>query len=243
MAALTPTDIRTYVVNLPRRTDRRRRMEATIPPVLRPTFISDWCVSFDGHELDRATIEGAGYRLFPWRIDSDNPWWSRPLKLGEVGCTIAHWSCWVDAATQGHEPYTLVLEDDVVLPPDFLESLTMRLASLDGHRSDLLYLGRYPLEPDQPVMPGVVSPGYSHCTFAYLLSREVLPVLLGTRLDQAIVPVDEFLPALYIDHPRQDLRIRYPKLVTALAFDPPLVDQLPKEQAGSDTEDSAFVDW
>lgn len=233
--------IRTYVVNLARRTDRRRRIEAILPPELHPTYTSDWAGPFDGHQLDQATLRSSGYDLFPWRITSDNPWWSRPLKLGEIGCTIAHWSCWQHAAVTGGEPYVMVLEDDAVLGPNFLAQLLTGLRRLDRVPFDLLYLGRYPLEPDTPAVPGFVVPGYSHCTFAYLLTRPALKALLATRLDQAIVPIDEFLPAQYIDHPRLDLRDRYPKQLTALACEPPLVRQLPKDIAGSDTENSDFV--
>lgn len=238
-----PCGIRTYVVNLQRRPDRRVRMQATLPPDLDVTFTSDWTGPFDGHDIDRAIIESAGYGLFPWRIDSDNPWWSRPLKLGEIGCTIAHWTCWQHAFTTGDEPFVLMLEDDVVLAPGFVETLLSRIERLGGQPFDLLYLGRYPLEHDDPVSPGVVSPGYSHCTFGYLLTRRALSVLLSTRLHEAVIPVDEFLPSLYIDHPRADLRARFPRQLAALALDPPLVRQLPKDVAGSDTEDSAFVDW
>jgi glycosyl transferase, family 25 len=88
----------------------------------------------------------------------------------------------------------------------------------------------------------VVEPGYSHCTFGYLLSRGALGRLLAVGLERAIVPIDEFLPALYCDHPRPDLRARFSRQLGALAFDPPLVTQLPKQQAGSDTEDSDFVE-
>jgi collagen beta-1,O-galactosyltransferase len=53
--------------------------------------------------------------------------------------------------------------------------------------------------------------------------------------------VDEFLPALYMDHPREDVRRRYTKRLRAYAFEPPLVSQLPKDEAGSDTEASDWV--
>ena len=218
-------------------------MQRVLPPDLSVTYTSDWPETFDGNQITRAYLDESGYQLFPWKTDSANPWWNRPLKLGEIGCTLAHWSCWRDAQANGNEPYVLILEDDAVPVPDLLERLLASLATLDADEFDLLYLGRYRLTPDQPARPGLVVPGYSHCTFGYLLTRNALPLLLSTGLDQAIVPVDEFLPAMYIDHPRSDLRARFPPRLTALAFDPPLVTQLPKHEAGSDTEDSPFVDW
>lgn len=217
-------------------------MTRVLPPQLHPVYTSDWGGPFDGHDLGSAELERNGYRLFPWRIDSTNPWWSRPLKLGEIGCTLSHLACWQDA-TATPERYTLILEDDVVPVPNFLDELLSGLRYLDGRVVfDLLYLGRYPLEPDEPVAPGFVAPGYSHCSFAYLITRRALDVFLEARLDQAIVPVDEFLPACYTDHPRADLRARFPRRLTALAFEPPVVRQLPKDQAGSDTEDSDFIE-
>lgn len=235
------SDIRTYVVNLPRRADRRDRMRQILPSELNATYTCEWDGPFDGRDLRRADLERAGYRLFPWQIESDNPWWSRPLKLGEIGCTLSHLACWRDAITRP-EPNTLVVEDDAVLQPGFLNDLHQGLDLLNRLRAfDLLYLGRYPLEPDHADLPGFVAPGYSHCTYGYLLTRRGVRLLLAADLEQAIIPVDEFLPAMYLDHPRADVRSRFPRQLTALAFDPPLVRQLPKDVAGSDTEDSAFV--
>lgn len=240
---ITSADLRSYVINLRRRADRRAWMVRSLPPDLQVTFTSDWSGPFDGHELSRSDLEVAGYKLFPWQIESDNPWWSRPLKYGEIGCTLAHLACWRHAAQVGSEPFILVLEDDAILEPTFLDDLVEGLERLTRHSPfDLLYLGRYLLDPDQPELPGFVSPGYSHCTFGYLLTRPALDVLLATHLEHAIVPVDEFLPSLYIDHPRADLRARFPRQLTAYAFDPPLVRQRPKDEAGSDTEDSDFVE-
>ncbi|MGI5506340.1 glycosyltransferase family 25 protein [Lentzea sp. CA-135723] len=231
------------MVNLLRRPDRREWIQRTLPPELGVTFTSDWDGPFDGRDLTRETLEIAGYQLFLWQIESDNPWWNRPLKLGEIGCTLAHLACWRDAAEHGDEAYVVVLEDDAVLQADFLAALLDRLNRLEQAEMefDLLYLGRFPLEPDREVGLGFVEPGYSHCTFGYLLTRKALDALLALELEQAIVPVDEFLPALYVDHPRSDLRARFPKRLRALALEPPLVRQRPKDEAGSDTEDSEFV--
>ncbi|WP_312863370.1 glycosyltransferase family 25 protein [Spinactinospora alkalitolerans] len=230
------------MVNLRRRRDRRERMERILPAELPAAFTSDWEGPFDGRSLDLETISDLGHRLFPWRIESDNPWWSRPLKFGEIGCSLAHLACWRDAADNTSAPYVLILEDDAVLGSGFLPRLLDGLGRLAAEDPfDLLYLGRFPLDPDRPALPGFVVPGYSHCTFGYLLTRRGLGRILDAALDQAVVPVDEFLPALYTDHPRADLRARFPRCLEARAFDPPIVRQLPKEEAGSDTEDSAFV--
>ncbi|WP_394617396.1 glycosyltransferase family 25 protein [Lentzea sp. JNUCC 0626] len=240
---ITPADLRCYVINLPRRQDRRRWIQQTLPPELDVTFTSDWTGPFDGRSLTREALDVAGYKLFPWQVESDNLWWNRPLKYGEIGCALAHLACWRDAVEHGDEAYIVVLEDDAVLPSDFLIELLCGLDRLAQAEMefDLLYLGRFPLEPDREASLGFVEPGYSHCTFGYLLTRRALGAVLAAELEHAIVPVDEFLPALYVDHPRNDLRARFPRRLRALAFEPPLVRQRPKDEAGSDTEESEFV--
>lgn len=237
-----PTGLHTYVVNLARRADRRVRMTTELPDELPVSFTSDWHGSFDGRTLTRGMVEDRGYRLFPWRVDSTNPWWSRPLKLGEIGCSLNHLACWHDAAAHGYDP-VLILEDDACLVPDFVTRLGDGLAQLRHERDwDLIYLGRVPQEPDQGCWGQFAVPGYSHCTFGYLLTQHAVHTLLTAGFEQALMPVDEFLPALYTDHPRRDVQHRFPKKLTALAFEPPLVTQLPKDVAGSDTEDTAYID-
>jgi collagen beta-1,O-galactosyltransferase len=233
--------LKTYVVNLKRRADRRAQMERVLPPTWDVQFTSDWDGPMDGQAIDPDDLPGFG--LYPWEVPSDNPWWSRPLKLGEIGCAISHWMAWQRAVTDAANP-ALILEDDVVLGEHFavrLQSCLTRLWITDP-RWDLLYLGRWALDgEDRKVTDGIVQPGYSYCTFGYLLSPSGLRKLLGCGFERALIPVDEFIPALYMDHPREDIRSLYPKRLRAYALDPPLVTQLPKDEAGSDTEASAFV--
>ncbi len=233
--------IDTFVINLARRPDRRARMEAIVPPSLEPQFTTLWPGPVDGSSLAPEQLAGIG--LFPgWMIPSSNVWWSRPLKKGEVACAISHWLCWNRAREQGAKA-ALILEDDTVFAEDFEHRLRHTLGQL--HRLapewDLCYLGRVALEPDLPFAPGLVRPGYSHCTYAYLLSRAGIDAVLAVGYEQALIPVDEFLPALYIDHPRADVRARFSRRLTAYAMAPPAVGQLPKTEAGSDTEDSDFI--
>lgn len=239
---LSVEDIGTYVVNLKRRPDRRERMTGLLPTEFKAVFTSDWDGPFDGHEIDVVTLQRRGFRLHDWPIESNNPWWSRPLKLGEVGCALSHLACWQHAVSTDRSVFVF-LEDDVTLAPSFTDLLLHGLREIAQYRQfQLVYLGRFPLEPDrEPVSPGFVVPGYAHCTFGYVLTRQAVTAVLDARLGRAIIPIDEFLPTMYIDHPRPDIRVRFPKRLTALAFEPPIVRQLPKTEAGSDTENSAFV--
>jgi glycosyl transferase family 25 len=139
----------------------------------------------------------------------------------------------------------MVLEDDVSLVAGFERQLDRHLAALEilDPGWDLLYAGRWVLEPASEIVvaDGLVRPAYSYCTFGYLLSAGGLAKVLDVGFERDIIPVDELLPALYMPHPREDVRRRYPPRLSAYAIDPPLVTQLDKELAGSDTEASAFT--
>lgn len=151
--------------------------------------------------------------------------------------------CWQKAAADGADP-ALILEDDVVLVGGCaarLQTALSRLSVIDPDW-DLLYLGRWTLDDeDRAVAPGIVRPGYSCCTYGYVLSASGLSALLDCGFERALIPVDELIPALYMDHPREDVRSLYPKRLRAYALEPPLITQLPKDEAGSDTEASASV--
>jgi collagen beta-1,O-galactosyltransferase len=239
---MTTQHLKTYVVNLKRRADRRARMERMLPATWDVQFTSDWNGPMDGQAIDPDDLPGFG--LYPWELPSDNPWWSRPLKLGEVGCAISHWMCWQKAAADAADP-ALILEDDAVLLDHCAARLQSRLARLSAidPQWDLLYLGRWARDDeDRAVTEGIVHPGYSYCTFGYLLSASGLAAVLNCGFERALIPVDELIPALYMDHPREDIRSLYPKRLRAYALEPPLITQLPKDEAGSDTEASAFVE-
>jgi glycosyl transferase, family 25 len=235
------TRMKTYVVNLKRRPDRRARMEHMLPASWDVQFTSDWDGPMDGQAIDPDRLPGFG--LYRWELPCDNPWWSRPLKLGEVGCAISHWMCWQKAVADAASP-ALILEDDAVLPARcsaLLQYHLTRLWTIDPHW-DLLYLGRWARDDkDEPVTDGIVHPGFSYCTFGYLLSPSGVRALLDCGFEHALIPVDELIPALYMDHPREDIRTLYPKRLRAYALEPALVRQLPKDEAGSDTEASAYV--
>ena len=234
--------MRAFVVNLARRPDRRARMERILPQRWQVEFTTHWPGPLDGATIKPGELGGLG--LFDWQIESHNGWWNRPLKLGEIGCAVSHWLCWQRASAL-HADVALVLEDDVMLMERIEPVLEAGLAELDAVDPawDLVYLGRWVLEPDAdiPVAPGLVRPAYSYCTFAYMLSSRGLAKILDVGYERALIPVDELLPALYMPHPRADVRRRYPPCLSAYAFEPPLVTQLPKDVAGSDTEATEFV--
>ena len=230
-----------YVVNVERRQDRRKRMERILPNNLVSTFTTEWDLNYDAHRLDECPPPQ--FDLFPWEIESENKWFDRPLKKGEVCCSIAHWAVWNQIAHENQD-IALILEDDIWFAPDFVNKLSSVISELQELDSewDLLYLGRVALEDDEEqITERLVRPMYSHCTYGYILSYNGVQKLLNADFDQDIIPVDEFLPAMYTEHVREDVRSRYQPCLSAYAVTPDLIGQLPKEVAGSETENSEFV--
>lgn len=232
-----------FVVSIPRRHDRRTRLAAHLEAAGVPfEFTSDWAQTYDGRLFH--TSPPSNVDLFPWQLPgSSNRWWNRPLRWGEVACSLNHLGAWEVAAERGLT-VAIILEDDIVLLNSYLVHLRQALLDVSGvdNEWDLLYLGRMRLQDDKPTgLPGIVKPGYSFCAYGYALSNRGLSKLLSVRLREAIIPVDEFLPALFMDHPRPDVRIRYCPCLNAYALHEDIVFQLPKDYWGSDTEESLDV--
>jgi glycosyl transferase, family 25 len=232
------------VIGLPRRPERRAAIEATLRrlPALTPLFAADIGAVVDWRDWSPDQIEGLRGRAFPW-CDSRavNPWWNRHLKLGEIACTLSHWNVWSVALARQLD-HIIVLEDDASLEPRFDEVTGMlaQLSALDP-QWDFLYLGRGRPQPDRGRRGGFVLPGFSTCMHGYVVSSRGLTKLLRTGLPDAVIPVDEFLPAMYMEHPRRDVRARFPPTLAAYGLEQDVVRQRPKAACGSDTEDSPFL--
>lgn len=161
-------------------------------------------VATNGNDCTAEWLAARGFATYPqWRIPgSDNRWWSRELVPGEIGCAVSHVAVWNLAKRNGWAN-VLVLEEDFkalgpTLTPEHFEHLPPDW--------DTLYLGRSPLRPDRRAIdPRLVKPGASYNAHAYVLSASGIDKLLAQGFDRCLIPVDEFLIATYVRHPRPDL--------------------------------------
>ena len=230
-----------YVVAMQRRPDRLKRFRANVPKEV--SVMPCWLV---GGTFDHARMSPADLRslkLFDWQIVSANPWWSRSLRVGEVACTLNHHSCWAHALHSKHSS-AVIFEDDAVFGLELFQHippLLDRLAQLDS-QWDLLYLGRERISEDQRALGEFVVPGFSYCTFGYVVSDRGLEKLLGYDLLARIIPVDEFLPATFMPHPREDIRRTFAPSMRAYALRTDVVAQGSTSDYGSETESSNEVE-
>lgn len=225
-----------YVISLQHRTDRHAHIEQQLAG-------APFCYSFQARAAARQRGAKHGIACFPWKIESTNIWWNRHLKIGEVDCFLAHLECWEDAATKRQFAYHVFFEDDAVLPKHGLRHILDSVDRLSCAVSDwdLLYLGREPLEPDHGSFGEFTLPGYSYCTFAYALSTTGVSKLLRYDPRSTVMPIDEFLPATYLTHPRTDVSAVIRPTLRAYATMEVIVTEAAKAQFGSDTEDSPDV--
>lgn len=224
-----------FVINLARAVDRRLAMERELAQAGFVPGEVEMVRAVDARDLTLESLARRGAKLFSgWRLPGLSvPFHARDLKWGEVACSLSHFEVWRRIAASA-APFALVLEDDVELVGDAraIQRALWSLAGLAPHW-DLCYVGRrrqgFPvgsvLRPERKLGPNLVVPTFSYGAYAYAVSRAGAAKLLEAGLERAIVPVDEFLPALYTAHVRQDIRDVFGRgdRLRAFAIDPDLV--------------------
>jgi len=220
---------RAYVIHLERRSDRRQTVLELLGTLAPHLPAERFAGSVDAAALGWDGVARAAGAV-PWRgwelagaalaeaaesagglLGGD---YARPVRIGELGCAASHLAAWRDAL-QRRLDLALFFEDDLLVEADFMNRLREELHLLDKLQGeepwDLLYLGRQkgPRAVDGArVTPRLIRPGFSFCTHAYALSRSGLEKLCASGYEARVLPLDDFLPALYADggHPRKDVR-------------------------------------
>lgn len=229
--------ITTYLVTLQRRIDRRLKFLRNIPESIQPICSFNIGGSYDHRDFasDRIPV---GIKLFSWKIESENPWWNRSLKFGEIACALNHLACWEHALRK--TDIALIFEDDAIVKDWTQVNQALDAIEILDPTWDFLYLGRERIDPDVEIAfdTDFVRPGYCFCTYSYAVSAMGIQKLLSYNFRTIIMPVDEFLPATFVKHPRKDVSaVVLPKLnAYALATD--IIFEGSKTEYGSDTEDS-----
>ena len=171
-------------------------------------------------------------RLYPFwnqnKPDSDE-FWNREMTQGEIGCVISHINMWLVYAQafnqQPDYPYkdsVIIFEEDFYPAEDMID--WSRMDELKDYKWDILFLGRRLQKGETDTEVGLkhfVQPGFCYQAHAYILSAEGLNKLINYYipvLKRNLIPTDEFLPATYMDHPREDINRLFPiKRMKALA--------------------------
>ncbi|XP_045784929.1 glycosyltransferase 25 family member [Maniola jurtina] len=229
-----------FMINLERRVERRKLMELSFQEL---GMEVETVKAVNGRTLNPEDLRELNVRLMP---EYEDPYHKRPIKAGEIGCFLSHYNVWNKIVENGYE-LSMILEDDVRFVPYFRLRFSGLLREVSGHDYDLLYLGRKILldSAERPVTAHTTKPLYSYWTLGYLLTLRGARKLLEANPLQNVLPVDEYLPIMFDQHPNETWKSHFPRRnLRALSASPLLVH--PTHYTGmpgylSDTEDSPVV--
>ncbi|KFO26337.1 Procollagen galactosyltransferase 2 [Fukomys damarensis] len=235
-----------FMINLKRRKDRRDRMLRTLYEQEIEVKIVE---AVDGKALNTSQLKALNIEMLPGYRD---PYSSRPLTRGEIGCFLSHYSVWKEVIDRELEK-TLVIEDDVRFEHQFKKKLVKLMDDIDQAQLDweLIYIGRKRMQVKEPekAVPNVVNlveADYSYWTLGYAISLEGAQKLVGANPFGKMLPVDEFLPIMYNKHPVAEYKEYYESRdLKAFSAEPLLI--YPTHYTGqpgylSDTETSTIWD-
>ncbi|XP_040851818.1 procollagen galactosyltransferase 2-like [Ochotona curzoniae] len=235
-----------FMINLKRRQDRRGRMLRTLQEQDIAVKVVE---AVDGKALNTTQLKALHIEMLPGYRD---PYSSRPLTRGEIGCFLSHYSVWKEVIDRALEK-VLVIEDDVRFEHQFKRRLVTLMEGVERARLDweLIYIGRKRMQVKEPerAVPSVrnlVEADYSYWTLGYAISLEGAQKLVRAEPFGKMLPVDEFLPIMYDKHPVAEYKAHYQiRDLKAFSAEPLLIH--PTHYTGqpgylSDTETSTIWD-
>jgi len=201
-----------FVVNLKHRKDRLDKFYAN------NTVMKDLAYRIDAVYGNKLQLTSDIVQLFR---NNDFNW-----KKGVMGCALSHYNIWKDLAENKHAKTYLVLEDDVVLDPQFLMKWR-RFAHLMPSDSDIVFLGGV-LPPNKALLHDLTDPvnsafarnkqikigdvirRYFHfCTYSYIITKAGANKLCAfikengifTSIDHMLVNHADTLLNIYFSYP------------------------------------------
>lgn len=159
-----------YLINLPRASDRRQRMEVRLAALGLPYIVIP---GVDGKAESGRLLANTDIPAFRRNM-------GREILIGGLGCYHSHLLVWEQFLASSAE-VALVLEDDIIFHDDFRNALELALLARDHW--DLLKLNK--IRAKLPISQGRVGPydlmsylGPNTGTGAYLVNRKTAAKLL-----------------------------------------------------------------
>jgi collagen beta-1,O-galactosyltransferase len=230
------------MINLKRRPERKIKMELSLRELgIDYTYIE----AVDGRTLNDEILNQKGVKFM---VGYEDPYHKRPMKMGEIGCFLSHFMIWQQMVEKNLEE-VLILEDDIKFEPYFRETaeeVMYEARTMGGY--DLIYFGRKRLQEDEePIKTSknFVKVSYTYWTLGYAITLEGAKKLLAAKPLERLIPVDEFLPIMFNQHPNDTWKSNFEnRNLIAWSVNPLLI--YPTHYTGeegyiSDTEDSVLI--
>lgn len=170
--------IRTFIITLPEKPDRRVKMAAHLKERGLHTY-----QFFDGLHAEKAGLS----TVHPY--ERDHPGSGYRMGFAPTGIWLSHVMLW-SALNLLHDDHFLVLEDDAQLPEDWHTRFVSALNDAPNDY-DMMYVGSCCCKgcAQTHIKGEVFEVKYPLCTHAYIVAKKALPTLLkNTR--KAWAPID-----------------------------------------------------
>tara|TARA_Y100000389_G_scaffold154199_1_gene154671 strand:- start:459 stop:3212 length:2754 start_codon:yes stop_codon:yes gene_type:complete len=176
---------KTFVINLERRPEKRKKMEKMLKGEEYKIF-----KAYDGIELNDEIINKMDAGILKEWTD---PFFGRNITWGEVGCCLSHYGV-MEKCVQENTEVAVILEDDVLIPDNFSQHINDCLDSLNEIDDwELCYLGRKAMdEKDVDYNEKFLIPGYSYWSCAYIINLKGMKKIIDVGINKNIMPIDEF---------------------------------------------------
>ena len=208
-----------YVINLDRRADRLEAFKTTHTSIKDRVYR---CVAVDGRTL---TLSPGLVHCFR---NNDFKW-----KKSVMGCALSHLGLWEKLANDSLAKSYLIMEDDVVLEPTWLQTWMKAAKSIPAD-ADVIYLGGV-LPPNKLAFPTIVEKvndsfgrvsknklfsdtprRYFHfCNYAYVLTQQGARKLISLIKDRGIFTSGDHM---IVNHGDQLLNIYFTLPLVATCF-------------------------
>tara|TARA_B100001121_G_C18519989_1_gene540854 strand:- start:97 stop:846 length:750 start_codon:yes stop_codon:yes gene_type:complete len=159
---------KTFVINLDSRKDRLKSIDKDLKKIKLEYERFPAC---DGKKLDKYSNDISKY------FDKNNK-----LTPGQIGCSLSHIKIW-EKAIKDNNKYTLVLEDDAIIPPNFWKKINNLLLELPLNYNMIL-LGCCSCEGEvinnkNYILKGSKNPNSNWCTTAYIINHNFCKKLIN----------------------------------------------------------------
>lgn len=170
--------IRTFVITLPEKPERREKAMAHFKE--RGIHAYQF---FNGLHAEKAGLS----TVHPYEVD--HPGSGFRMGFAPTGIWLAHVMLW-SVLNFLHDDHYLILEDDARFPEDWHGRYTEALRSVPGD-FDMLYVGSCCCKgrPTTHIKGEVFEVKYPQCTHAYIVAKKAIPLLLA-RHRKCWAPID-----------------------------------------------------
>ncbi len=158
-----------YFINLDRRPKKRKRLETDLVPLKKLAGDIIRFGAVDGEALSPSSIDS---RIIGARGADDltrtDKTFGLSLTKGAIGCALSHKKIWEEVVGAKKER-VLILEDDAVILPDFVDTIPKIIGELPK-KWDILYLGSGQYTIDKRISPHLARPSRIYGLFGYVIN-------------------------------------------------------------------------